>query len=540
MTALKITVCEDHVAVVKLLLSHPNIKVNHYLRPPLWDAISRNKSLEMIGILLSHKDTDVNEYFEDISVIKHICLVDEIAIIELFLSPKHRHKFDINQTDRDGNTISHHTCKSGAMLVLMSLLRHDIFQPYAYNNFKRTPLELACSSGQHCLVRMLVVAGLYSDMDSYLKARWPRKTAMYNQTDKIYISMVGKGLWDACKEGHVTVTQFLFNSLPYGPEALISYLKRAIQHNRVKVVTVIIKSFYRHVGETQTIHELLLQHLWNPHKEITRELFRLWLFMLRHDDTNKKTEQLETHSCDSGEYLNSDAHEIKQITQLYMSAMPKTEITHAIELQIIQHSVEYGLDEVAGLFINNSANIALTDISKVHESNGISTLNLCAKRQRLIQIIKAKYGTESIENNIEFHEFCKWYALKWFIDSSVSSDTIKLLKWCDPTPEQIPRFTASVVQGNKQHIMEVFKKIKTIAYMDKKSSKKRVTNVINSLLQSVRDAVSEDDSLFRFAPKRVGSSREGTRPYIPYEFDFLLWFEEIQKYIESMTHYTIP
>ena len=75
---------------------------------------------------------------------------------------------------------------------------------------------------------------------------------------------------------------------------------------------------------------------------------------------------------------------------------------------------------------------------------------------------------------------------------------------------------------------------------NKMSEHELVQTTIVSFINDIAKEITTENLLYSCIAIPVGSSFEGTRPYLPDEFDFLLLCHELQKYLKIYTDQFYP
>ena len=149
---------------------------------------------------------------------------------------------------------------------------------------------------------------------------------------------------------------------------------------------------------------------------------------------------------------------------------------------------------------------------------------------KLVERFKKIYG-KSIYDSEEVRSFKEWYMFIKTISNSVSKvEKPETLLDFNLIPKEVERILST--HNEEQFRLMALKKIeKLINKKNNHEEKEMVSKVIHSFLKLVTEKVGFKDKLFSCRAVQVGSSKEGTRTYIQDEFDFLIIFTEIQKYL---------
>ena len=131
--ALILAIVAEHVTVVKLLLSHPDIQVTRRalrsIISPLDAAVLHTK--EIVCLVLRHPRVDINETDNNgvtpFILACHRGIVDTVWVL---LSEPYAGKLDNDQKSTQGKTASHAACEAGNSEIVSVLLEHDVFHFY--------------------------------------------------------------------------------------------------------------------------------------------------------------------------------------------------------------------------------------------------------------------------------------------------------------------------------------------------------------------------------------------------------------------------
>ena len=90
------------------------------------------------------------------------------------------------------------------------------------------------------------------------------------------------------------------------------------------------------------------------------------------------------------------------------------------------------------------------------------------------------------------------------------------------------RFVLTDIDLPADHVIKIVTKIKTHFYREAYSPERtKIRLMLLNLLKKVSKDMREINWLYEFEVRLVGSSCEGTRPFYPDEYDFLLLFRNI-------------
>ena len=152
LSPLNLAIYFKNIAMVRQLLLIPWIKVNkipELMYSPLVLAVEM-ESLQIVELLLGHKNIDVNCEEHSATPFEKACQLGNKAIVERLLQCE---GLDTTRTERSaGYTISHIVCRYGSISVIDVLVRHKIFTLSPHDSEGNNPVQEACVYGQLAVV----------------------------------------------------------------------------------------------------------------------------------------------------------------------------------------------------------------------------------------------------------------------------------------------------------------------------------------------------------------------------------------------------
>ena len=507
-TALHIAIGSDHIALIELLLSHPQIDVNYNDGDlsPLHFAIY-SKSLGAVRMLLKHRNIRLDVTDEcNRNAIMLACQLGYKEAMDLFLLGPNWSRINFKQRDEDRSSISHYACKFGDFDLLIKLIETTEFSLMDVDYNGHSPFDFVCSNGHYSMVKYMMV-------DSSIFSK-------YTTNDKQ--SVLASGLRFCSGGGWLKMVKLLFEHINLNPELLFLCLNYAIAHQKVKVACEMINKIYlfadsidiRHICQTLEIH------FWSTHKEITRNLFKLWLHMLR---INSTLNEMYVRNDQSQSDMLFDG-----ICILYNRHIPLAKLgASSFKLQILYHAIEYGLSEVIEVLLTKFEGLLLDSVLQKLDRKGICLMHFSTKKIESMDLLCDRYNHD-INNDQETWAFKKWYEINKFLTYDIPANTLKQVT----IPlYQVPLYAASIAKKNLRYYMKVFERIRKIFHFQPGKEDLMIKRVIHSFMTAVSEEIRRKQPMFVYRPKRVGSSREGTRPFKPDEFDYVLICEHAQAFL---------
>ena len=499
MTALDIAIQCGHVSVVELLLSHPNIstrRLTYY--SPLHNVMSLPRSDNfgtILHLLLDHSATDINELDDEGNTpLMTACLWGNLEGSLRLLCEKN---LNTDQSNCVGATASHIACHCGNVAIVTLLIKRGIFQHFTEDRLDLRPICVACREGQINVVKCLFkfASNAYFGYARNFRKFYP-------------------GMMLASLNGHVRILKLLISNFDTGKEytrtLLIKCMHKAISHNNVKAAVELIHTLSDKNDRTllPVILCTLERDIWSPHKRITKELFSIWLDLAKH---------------------NWNANVVMDnIYSMYARTSLDTDIYEDFELYMLYHAILYGMPDLVKLLLDRCTNVTREMIHGKLKSKGISLLNLSAQNVDIMNCLLKQSGELPASTKNNLGSFISWYKKEEIIDYSVPLN--------DST--QIPLYKVvhfiCFIHSINQYKVKLLDIVRLLIENEavEQEEKSLIFQTIKSFIETVSLEIAKTNKLFQYRPLRVGSSREGTRPFRSDEFDFILLCLHIQSFLD--------
>ena len=216
-TPLNCAIARNHVKVVKLLLSHPRIRLNRQnklIKRPLHEAIDCSDVI-MFPLLLKQTRIDVNDTDNyGNNCFMYACLRGDISALETLWNINVKTKVNFYQKhEKTNHTASHIACTTGNVPVVEFLLKHGLFQANAVDCKDDTPLGSACRMGQLNIVHLLL-------------------------QDQVYTNVPEQCFLHASGFGYVQVMNILLRYTP--KDSALKFIQNAVAQNNIQVVILLV------------------------------------------------------------------------------------------------------------------------------------------------------------------------------------------------------------------------------------------------------------------------------------------------------------
>ena len=541
-TILDTAIQKGSVEIVELLLKHPNINVNkqkHHTESPLCksllyahaitfnyikDKISIFKNFKsncrkIMEMLIRHPSLDMNNHEDNFFSLA--CGRGEVDMLRLILTdPILKVRVKTNVRDAHGDSPSHWACIGGHVNVIKLLHEFNAFRAFVRNKDGIQPFHVACAEGQLNAVRFMLkefsilyhmsiqddtsqdilfkgleIASKSKDGTDVVRAFAdyllikirPIDITTIKQTETVLLivdtlrKVTNPSCWNAVcslmREQYFTLDTSVF-------ESLYSLFKT---------------TYYSLWGLT-----LLVQHKKNP--------FRL-------DKNNIARIMLHRH------YVM-----FAVISNIYENAVSFAD-KHYSKQYMLYHAVSRGITDLVLLIITHWPFYSITE-----RIEGISLGNIALKHHNIRSLLGKNQISRQVANSQDIKEFSNWFSTKRFLSSSISLIQQQHLPIrCSG----IENFIKDLYLDEIEQIYAIDKIIKLCSILNddpSREEKQLVLKTIQQLLCDISKEVSQINQLYTFKAMQVGSSMEGTRPFRPDEFIFLLICTEIIRYLEISQH----
>ena len=548
--ALDIAIENHDIATVEILLSHPDIQIkrqSHHVSTPLTRAMeisqytplylrrAANQTMtKILALLLQHPKADINEEVvpghQDKGVFfNSACYRGQTDVVALLLSDTFKTRgVKTHGKDSKGDTASHDTCSSGHVPILKLLLENKCFQAWEQNAKQQLPLHKACEDGQLNIVKFML-----NNFKSVFGIGIGE-----NQSQAILFD----GAYIAAEVGHIDVVYEIFKHVMvhsidgfHWSRLVLSTIKMSGAQTKVLVLNTY--TLVTNPSVYSLVQEIFRVHFWSTFGDVTRAAYALWkitfhmtwAFWLLWENRNRiytaSADEVRSHQADLQERLfRAMLSNVKHAAYAL-----KLDPNQDPRLHLLYHAVKYGIPDLVALIVAHTS-----DLSIYEPVLGIAIGNLATKKgddiRACLAPLKNKEPARAIANQSEEKEFTEWYRLLKWASSSIDRLPIHL-------PVAIERLDAVMVlifQTHKETVLDTFDIIRERMYSET-DEKKLVFETMRSFMKELSAEVAKMNPLHQFDPVQVGSSREGTRPYRPDEFDFLLVCRAVLKHLKIST-----
>ena len=278
----------------------------------------------------------------------------------------------------------------------------------------------------------------------------------------------------------------------------------------------------------------VLQHkfccTWYQPRRIVSKLIYLW---------HKAFAKYCLFCCVLNSLLSNTVMDTLQISiKLYVENLRNIEIFLIINMY--QSLCEDKIDKVTNalyyaIYYNQKYQVELL-IENLRVERNILTDKIPGKQISLIQFASQnetilRILIDSLNRGIDYTDlepYIEWYQL---LDSLSSSSSIPYYALSQsqniPVGSTLPHDTIQKLD----YIYCSFYKGKTLNNHKTSLEKQRVYNAVRRLFHDVVIELGKRDSLFQCSTKFVGSSREGTRAFMPDEFDVIFLCHKVEQYL---------
>ena len=504
----------DNPRTVTRLLSQPGIIVNRQVEngekdSPLSASVAR--SMAATRLLLQHPDIDVNETNEDDSTAFHnACDRREGDTLELLLKTRSKTGLITNVVDCNGNTASHWACRHGNLHAVQVLTKYGCFDVTSRNADGLFSIDFAIRFGQGTIVQYFLVT-LHRNKENM-------RVKIHKDCD------IGHVLLQSIKDNQTQLVQMLLNHL----DVSLSNVKVAFECLQILIERPCQKSFLyvmKYVYPFALLSFIRINRLFRKavndslEPAIVKACFVLWenstklysalclvyaVVVLRHPLTAKRAAETFMQKI--------------QLNYLLLCVYGSFNQSPFRVVNLLYFAAKYGLLSAIKLVFDICPILNIKRLTDVIEGKNICILNLAMRYPNIdcFLIDVMKINNAKIDN-CEIELFRLWYKLLSKISSTLNN-------------EQQPQ------TSNDRNICARFQEMEELLIdlnlSGHQQERQNVHDAIQAFMRDLADEVGSLDPLLFFKPVLVGSAKEGTRPYLPNEFDFLVVFVEIAKYVD--------
>ena len=181
-------------------------------------------------------------------------------------------------------------------------------------------------------------------------------------------------------------------------------------------------------------------------------------------------------------------------------------------------------------------------------SRGISLIEFATQNKDILSI----FASEMQPNNItHLFESCQqWYQYLGYLSTSppepyysrslqqafLADHSIRFKQWLEPgavLPSESTIDTMEDIYNNFDRYQTLNRSKSANDNNENVFEKQNVFNVVCKLFNNIVSRLEQENPLFKCPPEFVGSSREGTRAYLPDEFDVKLICTEVVRYLDT-------
>ena len=514
-TALLLAIRNKHVKVVERLLLEPTINVNGQCSTtPLHRAIYASK--ELTEMVLNHKKSDINETNRTgLTAFSKACRRCTREVIDVFLSAKYADKIKTDSLDVYNRTASHMACETGNFEIVQLLVDRGLY----HTNYRGgvggalwTPFQMACNEGQFNTVNYLLSKS---------------KQLLFGQSRAYVFKYISGGLELACMNGHVDIVKLLMTHSLYmkaNQTELKCHLWKcigiAINHHKVQLCVYLI-GFVDTTSNASSVDTALSkfkENVWLPHKQIVRELFLLWLNLIM------------KYPWPLIDYEKLQNFIYGEIVGTFKSLFQSTEV----DIRLLYFAMSNNISELTNILISQSQAISRDKLSMPLKHKGISLLHSSTRHKELRDIMNREFGIDFSEPTTDLGSLVREHEISKDISTSIKSSSKLKSDQVVPLNKTI-EYSNDVLKKNMMHILDKYRhyghRINHTSTKEE-AEKKLILQTVKTFMEFTSKEISKINPLFRFRPIQVGSSKEGTRSYMPDEFDFMLFCEEIQPYLK--------
>ena len=485
--------------ISKLLLSDPRLdpKPIDSLSWSYLSSIVNQSSVDIIKILFDHFITLRNtiKLFIDAS-----CRIARVDLIQMFLKyPK------LATHVRKNDDLYIHVCSTNSFSVLKFLVTNNIFNNYVTGRVAW--LQRACETGNRNILR-------------YIFCNWDIIVSGYNKS----IALQDLVSWILKNDANIPV-ESLIECLQFSDATTIVKLSELINpHDFCKcksdIAHVYLEKLDACLKPLSIIHWIqnVLQHKfrctwYQPRRIVSKLIFHwhkafaqyyLFCYFLKYVSSNTATNTSQSSSKRHDETWRNI--EIFSIINIYQSLCED-------KIDIVTNALYYAI------CYNQKYQVALF-IENLHVDKSILTTKVPGKQISLIQFASQNETILRILTN-SVNLGPKDRVLRPYIEWYESLDSLS-------SSSSVPYYTLSISQSKLvdsalphdtiqklDHIYCTFYESKTVDNCGKTLEKQRVYNAVRRLFHDIVIELGKRDFLFQCSTEFVGSSREGTRAFMP-------------------------
>ena len=239
--------------------------------------------------------------------------------------------------------------------------------------------------------------------------------------------------------------------------------------------------------------------------------------------------------------------ELSMIVKLYKHLRHNNETIDDIA-NALYYAIYYSQSYQCSLLINHEQSLMdQAMLTRKIPSRGISLIEFAAQNKDILSILASKMQLDSITHLVEPYQL--WYQHLSCLSSSspepyysrslqhafLADHTIGIDQWLEPgavLPSERTIDTMEDIYNNFDRYKTFDRSQPVNDNIGKVFEKQKIFNAVRRLFNDIVRRLEQETPLFKCHPEFVGSSREGTRAYLPDEFDVKLICTEVIQYLE--------